>query len=155
MIENNNEMLPFENYPDQGRMLIGRVRGSNCRHGYGLEFMQLTKQTTCAYCGTDLATTYESWLTMALDHVVPRDTCVRLQVCEEWYEDYSNRVLSCTACNTFGNRYQPEQFECPSTLEAFYHWRDSVFIARRKNILEKHKEERAYFDQKLWIMTAS
>jgi hypothetical protein len=152
MIDNdfrNPEPLPFESYPHQGMKLLGRVRGSNCRHGYGLEFMRLTGQTRCAYCGMNLVATYESWLTMALDHVVPNRSGLSLP--EEWVEDYSNRVLCCTACNTFDNRYQPKGFQRPSTLEEFFHLRDAVFVERRINILNKHKQERTFFDQNLRV----
>src|SRR5262249_3591326 len=54
--------LPFELYPAQGRELLGRVSGDNCRHGYGLRFIKLTKQTCCAYCNVDLVMVYETWL---------------------------------------------------------------------------------------------
>ena len=144
------ESLPFESYPDQGRRLLGRVSGGNCRHSYGLKFMRLTRLTKCAYCGIDLGEVYESWLNMALDHVIPHNTCQAWQVPEEWREDYSNRVLSCTTCNTFGNRYSPHNMNPPSTLEEFYNLRDIIFIERKRLILEKHKQERVFFEKKLW-----
>jgi len=115
----NIEPLPFESYPNKGRVLLGQVRGDNCQHGYGLEFVQLTGQTKCAYCGIDLAEVCENWLNMALDYVIPFSTCQSWKVPVEWQEDYSNRVLSCTTCNTFGNRYGPKSLSHPSTLEEF------------------------------------
>jgi hypothetical protein len=51
--------IPFDSYPNRGRILLGRVPGGNCRHGYGLRFMQLTCQTRCTYCGLDLTASYE------------------------------------------------------------------------------------------------
>jgi 5-methylcytosine-specific restriction endonuclease McrA len=147
----NPEPVPFESYPYRGRRLLGRVTGDNCRHGYGLKFMRLTGQTKCAYCGLDLVTTYENWLTMALDHVVPHSTCLTWELSEDWREDYSNRVLCCATCNTFGNRYTPEGFQSPSTLEEFYDLRDAIFVERRGNIINKHKEEHAFFDQNPWV----
>lgn len=145
-----SELLPFNHYPHHGRQLLGRVSGDNCRHGYGLKFMQLTGQTKCAYCGLDLAATYENWLTITLDHVVPRSACLTLDLPEDWREDYSNRVLCCTTCNTFGNRYAPIGFQCPLTLEEFYIIRDAIFIERKRNIIERHKQERVFFERQLW-----
>ena len=146
----NPEPLPFESYPDQGRKLLGRVTGDNCRHGYGKKFMHLTGQTRCAYCGMDITATYENWLTMALDHVVPHSTCLAWELPEEWREDYSNRVLCCITCNTFGNRYAPKSFQCPSTLEEFYDVRDAIFVERKRNILNSQMQERAFFETKPW-----
>ncbi|MDD1779277.1 MAG: hypothetical protein LUQ65_14010 [Candidatus Helarchaeota archaeon] len=142
--------LPFQDYPFQGRQLLGKVPGGNCRHEYGLRFMRLTQQTRCAYCGMDLVNIYENWLNMALDHVVPHNVCLAWELPEEWREDYSNRVLCCTTCNTFGNRYTPQGLKRPATLEEFYEVRDAIFVERKRNILERHKAERAFFAKKLW-----
>jgi len=84
---------PFESYPGHGRQLLGRVRGSNCRGGYGPELMKKTRQTACAYCGMSLIETYEAWLQMQLDHVVPVGVARALLISADWYEDYLNRVL--------------------------------------------------------------
>jgi hypothetical protein len=142
--------LPFERYPGNGRTLLGRVSGDNCRHGCGLSFMRQAGQAKCAYCGIDLVSAYENWLTVALDHVVPLSTCRAWGLPEDWGEDHSNRVLCCTACNTFGNRYIPKGFQRPSTLEEFYDLRDAIFLDRRRSILERHKQERAFFNKKPW-----
>jgi 5-methylcytosine-specific restriction endonuclease McrA len=147
----NHDLVPFVSYPYRGRRLLGRVTGDNCRHGYGLKFIRLTGQTKCAYCGLDLVTIYEDWLTMALDHVVPHSTCLAWGLPEDWREDYSNRVLCCATCNTFGNRYTPQGFKCLSTLEEFYNLRDVIFAERKGNILCRHKEERAFFDKNPWV----
>lgn len=142
--------LPFANYPDQGRKLLGPVSGGNCRYGYGLKFQRLTRQDHCAYCGLDLVSTYENWLTMALDHVIPDNVCKSMGVSEEWNQDYSNRVLCCTACNTFGNRYKPTSVKIPKTLEEFYDLRDKIFAERKALILERHKKEHLFFETKPW-----
>jgi len=36
------------------------------------------------------------------------------------------------------------------TLEEFFNLRDRIFAARKSGILEKHQEERAFFDLRLW-----
>ncbi len=146
----DNSQLPFTNYPYQGRRRLGKVSGSNCRHEYGLRFQQRTGQTHCAYCGLNLVESYENWLTMALDHVVPDSVCRKWGVPNDWKDDYSNRVLCCTACNTFGNRYTPGIEAHPTTLEEFYDLRDKIFAERKAMILERHGQERTFFEQKQW-----
>lgn len=146
----SKEPLPFIRYPRHGRVLLGCVRGSNCRHEYGLEFIRLTKETQCAYCGLDLLSKYEHWLNMSLDHVVPHNICQAWGVPREWSEDYSNRVLCCRSCNDFGNRYVPQGFERPETLEQFYDLRDLIFVQRKRLIMKRHAEERKFFDSAPW-----
>ncbi len=143
------EHLPFVDYPHKGRARIGRVSGENCRRGYGLKFMKKTKQTRCAYCGLDIAGVYENWLNMALDHVVPVSVCQELQIPPEWRDDYSNCVLSCAACNGFGNRYKPKNATTPKTREEFSDLRDTIFVERKKLILERHAKERTFFQENI------
>jgi hypothetical protein len=148
----NEQPLPFTSYPQHGCALLGRTSKGNCRHGYGLKFIRLTKQSRCAYCGLDLLSEYENWLNMALDHVVPRNACLEWDLPEDWCEDYSNRVLCCAACNTFRNRYTPYQdFERPVTLEQFYDLRDAIFLQRKALIKQKHTEEREFFNSTPWL----
>ena len=143
-------ILPFIEYPNQGRILLGIVAGANCRHEYGLRFQQRTGQYRCAYCDHNLVENYKDWLTMALDHVVPDSVCKAWGIPYEWKEDYSNRVLCCTACNTFGNRYTAKNYSCPTTLDAFYDIRDRIFLDRKAIIKTKHQAEEAFFAQQLW-----
>ncbi|MBZ5646818.1 MAG: hypothetical protein LAN37_06290 [Acidobacteriia bacterium] len=144
-------MLPFEAYPGGGRQLLGRVKGANCRHEYGLAFMRRTGQRRCAYCDVDFTAVYETWLTMVLDHVVPASACTAMVIPEEWSEDVSNRVLACAACNGFCNRYKPaDNMIPPKTLEDFYDLRDQIFTERGKLIAASHKSERAFFDAQPW-----
>lgn len=143
-------MMPFDSYPHEGKVLLGCVSGANCRREYGLHFMQKTGQTTCAYCGLDIAASYENWLQMALDHVVPVSVCRSLSLPDEWTEDCTNKVLACAACNGFDNRYQPVSAGCPESLEAFYSLRDRVFAERRGRIVARRRSEREFFQRRLW-----
>lgn len=130
---------------------MGRVSGTNCRRGYGLQFMRTTGQTVCAYCGGDFASSYDTWLTMALDHVVPISVCIAMTLPSEWREDASNRVLACGACNGFRNRYlSPEVTGGPLTLDDFYDLRDRIFVERRELIAESHIADRAFFESQPW-----
>ena len=144
-------MLPFETYPGGGKTLLGPTPGDNCRHGYGLVLMKKTGQTCCAYCGLDFAASYENWLQMAVDHVVPISVCGSLSISPLWYEDCTNKVLACAACNGFDNRYkQPEVDTCPTSLDEFYALRDRIFRERTARIAERHRLERDYFERRLW-----
>lgn len=87
---------------------------------------------------------------MALDHVIPDNVCKAWHLPEEWTQDNSNRVLCCTACNTFGNQYRPSNMKVPTSLEEFFYVRDQVFVERKALILERHKKERAFFETKPW-----
>jgi hypothetical protein len=144
-------MLPFDAYPGGGSKLLGRARGTVCRRGYGLDFMRKTSQTTCAYCAADFAASYTTWLTMALDHVVPASVCISMGVPEDWREDCSNKVLSCGACNGFRNRYKPMiDVVQPLTLEVFYELRDHIFAERKELIAASHMTDRAFFEERPW-----
>src|SRR5262249_36557075 len=131
--------------------LLGKVVGANCRHEYGLKFMRITAQTKCAYCGHDFAASYENWLHMALDHVVPKSVCVGFGLGSEWVEDCANKALACTACNGFDNRYKPSpHIACPLSLGEFFNLRDRIFAERKTTILRKHNEERQFFNGRPW-----
>jgi len=149
-------MLPFDNYPAFGRQLLGRAPGANCRREYGLAFMRRTGQTRCAYCGVDFSSTYETWLTMALDHVVPASVCKALQVPDDWREDCANRALACAACNGFRNRYAPTfDVVLPLTLDTFFDLRDRIFAERKDLITASHVAERTFFDDRPWELSSN
>ncbi|HEX5323197.1 MAG TPA: hypothetical protein VFW40_05375 [Capsulimonadaceae bacterium] len=144
-------MMPFESYPCSGKVLLGRSASGNCRSGYGLDFQRKIGQTSCAYCGMSLVDTFEQWLQMALDHVVPASVCRGLGIHPEWYDDCINKVLACAACNTFGNRYKPPaETACPTTLEAFCTLRDRIFADREERIETRRELERVYYEQRSW-----
>jgi hypothetical protein len=144
-------MFPFDSYAGGGRKLLGMTKKSSARQGYGLEFMRLTGQRKCAYCGIDLTSSYESWLSIVFDHVIPASVCGLANIPREWCEDFSNTVLACAACNGFCNRYIPnEAVSHVGSLEAFYDLRDKVFEERQKLIAERHESERKFFNKKPW-----
>jgi hypothetical protein len=132
------KVLPFETYPHQGRQLLGKRASGNCRHIYGLQLQILTGGTHCVYCDVSLIDTYEHWLNMQVDHVVPSTSGKKCGIPEEWLLDYSNTVLCCGACNGFKNRY--EVTVCPTSLAEFYDLRNRIFIDRKLGILQSHEE---------------
>jgi hypothetical protein len=147
-------LLPFARYPSGGSKLLGRLSGGNSRRGYGLKLVQKTGQTHCVYCGTNLVDTYEHWLTLSTDHVVPVSLCKAWGIQKDWQEDYTNRVICCIACNTFGNRYAPQNITPPATSlteKEFYTLRDQVFLERKNLILKRRDEEKTFFKKKRWL----
>ncbi len=150
-------MLPFERYPGEGRRQLGLRRGANARWEYGLQLRRKTGETTCAYCGLDLFSTYDRWLMLQVDHAVPTSVAKKLGVSFDLYEDLFNLVLACAACNGFDNRYGyvPDSAAEPEwTAEAFVSLRDKVFSERFERIAARHIIERAFFE-KLPMLLAS
>lgn len=141
-------MTVFELYPGKGRKSLGIVRGSNSRHEYCSKLIQLTGQKCCAYCGIDLVETYDAWLSMVLDHVVPVSVCKVLNIPVELAWDYSNTVLACAACNGFCNRYRPSVASIdPTNLNDFYNLRDQIFLERKAKIQERRENEKQYYEK--------
>ncbi len=145
-------MKPFDDYPYDGKSFLPIPRGTNCRRGYGLDFMRITKQTRCAFCErVDFTTSYGNWLEMTLDHVIPVSICKELGISSNWRDSSSNRVLACTACNGFKNRYRPSfSFDAPDSLETFFSLRDRIFLERKQLILQAHREDEAFFETHPW-----
>lgn len=142
-------MLPFDNYPGSGREQMGLKKDNGgARRGYGHDLMRRTSQTQCAYCGVDFCESFEKWLLLAVDHVVPKSVCVLLGVRDDWMDDLANQVLACSACNGFGNRYTaPDYAKCPTSFEEFCNLRDRIFIDRKRGILKRLAGDRDFFDK--------
>jgi len=139
-------MKPFDSYPEDVQEIFSSGNQSNCRQGYGHTFITLTKETHCAYCGMDLTESYRAWLTMVLDHVVPKSVCKKYQIPPEFSESLTNFVLACAACNGFCNRYYyKREVPQPVTKEVFYRLRDEIFEERTQLIASQHQKEEDFF----------
>lgn len=135
---------PFDGYHGGGRTRLGKPKQGDltARHGYGPPVFEQCGYW-CVYCGLDMAASFENWLQLSVDHVVPR------QMKDAGFdaaliEDITNLVTCCRACNDFGNRYTVLG-EPPATDAAFYDVRDRVFTERKAMILAKREQERAIF----------
>lgn len=138
--------LPFITYPKEEVELRRSIWiGSNCRHDYGLKFIQKTHQDCCAYCGRALTKDYYAWLTMALDHVAPVSVCEDLHIPQEFCHSLANTVLACAACNGFDNHYRPSARRQITTFQEFLSIRDEIFIDRKERIQKKHRVEKDFF----------
>ena len=60
------------------------------------------------------------------------------------FEDITNLVTCCRACNDFGNRYTVAA-RVPTSEAVFYDLRDAVFRERKSVILAKREQERAIY----------
>ena len=141
--------LPFESYPKDEKAMQQRAwKGGNCRLGYGQDYVQITRNRKCAYCGADLFDCYERWLTMVLDHVVPVSVCKQLDIISNgWCRSLANAVLACAACNGFCNHYKPQKTIKPETFQKFLVMRDEIFLDRKDLILRRRKEEEGRYNK--------
>jgi hypothetical protein len=137
--------LPFTRYTGGGRALLGKPRQGDltARHSYGPPVFEECGYS-CVYCGLDMEHTYEGWLQISVDHVVPKNS-ISKGVPVEWIEDIANLVTCCRACNEFGNQFVITGL-LPADLAAFFDLRDATFVARRATILARHATERAWYD---------
>src|SRR5258708_1013005 len=69
---------------------------SDSLRGYGAEIYRRDNYK-CRYCGADGSKSFETWLTLSCDHLLPK-----------WHPDRENPnyiVTACNFCNTADNRY--------------------------------------------------
>jgi len=144
-------MMPFDQYPEGGKELIGKCAGANCRHEYGLKLQRLTGQSACAYCGLNLVDTYEHWLLMSVDHVVPTKAGLAMGIDKTWLEDCCNTVLCCAGCNGFGNRFKlAAAVTLPVDVASFVELRNTTFATRKELILVAREKERDFYSDRPW-----
>jgi ADP-ribosylglycohydrolase/protein-tyrosine phosphatase len=138
------EGSPFDRYEAGGRTILPepRERDGTARHGYGLDVFAQCGYT-CVYCGLDMAATFEAWLQLSVDHVVPRQMRER-GFQRRHVESVSNLVTCCRACNDLGNRYIVDD-PAPQADEAFLALRDRVFQERQAMIRRRRDEEMALY----------
>lgn len=138
--------LPFARYEGAGCHLLGipPQRDGTARHGYGPPVFAQCGYA-CVYCGLDMRASFERWLQLSVDHVVPRQMKDRGYEAS-WVEDITNLVTCCRACNDFGNRFVVND-PPPITHEAFLDLRDRVFRERRAATIAKRMQERAIYEK--------
>ena len=147
-------MRPFDDYPGDGYSILRTLKGAKSRQGYAHWLVEHC-QTSCAYCGTRLVDSYEHWLLLTVDHVIPvseKDLNEGhwLGIPRSWHESYSNIVLACSGCNGFRNKYKVAwQEPKESWKEAeFFEFRDRVFQEKAALIEEaRNREMRFYRDR--------
>lgn len=138
--------LPFDRYEGGGRRLLGRPAWGNgsSRRGYGRPvFAQCG--FACAYCGSSMDRTYEVWLGLSVDHVIPTGCAKRLGYPVEWVADVANQVTCCRACNEFLNPYRVND-PPPATVDEFFELRDQHFYRKHEWVMARHSQERAWYE---------
>jgi hypothetical protein len=140
------EDLPFTRYSGGGRVSLGKPRQGDltARHGYGPPVFEQCGYA-CVYCGLDMAASFEAWLQLSVDHVVPRQMKDRGYPAQ-LVEDLTNLVTCCRACNDFGNRFTVVD-AAPTSDAAFFDLRDRVFRERKAMILARRVQERAIYSR--------
>ena len=128
------------------------LKGSNGRREYG-HWLVERGQTSCAYCSMSLVDSYEHWLLLTVDHVVPvsdrdRRQGHRLGIPKNWHESYSNIVLACSGCNGFRNRYEVSWQEPREKWDEceFFEFRDRVFQEKAALIDDARKSEISFYN---------
>jgi len=91
--------------------------------------------------------TFEGWLQLSVDHVVPQQTSA-VGFPAEWLIDAANLVACCRSCNDHFNR-GPVVDPVPASLDAFFDLRDRLYRARRARIIERRGEERVWFEEQV------
>jgi len=87
--------------------------------------------------------TFEGWLQLSVDHVVPRQASAA-GFPAEWLLDAANLVACCRSCNDLFNRESVVD-PVPPTLDAFFDLRDRLYLTRRSRIIERRQDERVWF----------
>jgi hypothetical protein len=144
-------MEPFDGYPDWLRDNPRCLGGGNCRTEYGLRLQQITGQRSCVYCGLSLADTYEHWLLLSVEHVLPQQTMSRGPEWKQWVDNVYNLAICCQPCNTLlnGFRLAPE-VGAPTTYDGFFALRDAFFSEKKAYVQKWHEAQRRIFDTKPW-----
>ena len=106
------------------------------------QFMRETRQRQCAYCGLDLLDRFEDWLIWELDHVIPQSFCREKRIDMKWWDDLSNIVPACRACNGICSSYKPAVSKPPQTLDDFFALRNQVFADKKIFILEIRRQKK-------------
>ena len=114
---------------------------SESLRGYGKEVLE-RDGWKCRYCGINCSTSFELYLQLSVDHVIPwhqqNEVSVKLG-------DMRNMVACCRACNSFENR---SSYEIPEGVP-FEQQVEAVFAQKRARILAKREEWRPFYEAQL------
>ncbi len=95
-------MRPLDDYPEEGDTVLPKRKGTIARREYG-HWLVERGQTSCAYCETSLVDSYEHWLMLTAEHLVPVADRDRPRIPKTWHESYSSIVLPCSGCKGLRN----------------------------------------------------
>lgn len=107
--------------------------------GYGHE-IHPRYNYTCQYCGVDGTKSFDTWLTLTVDHLLPKEHRNR--------DNTDYMVTSCHFCNTADNQYFSKAEERGLKFD---NMTPKQLVAQRKEWVEKRRQE--YHD--FWITEVS
>jgi len=139
-------------FPHNIKDLNAKLRTGSARHDYGLQLAEMTNWNgECAYCTRDLISTYESWLHLQVDHVIPRYLAKHnYKSVKKWIESIPNCVICCAACNAFLNKFEVDA-DPPKTADDFFSIRNQIFTKKKNQATERHKKECEMYKEK-WAL---
>lgn len=91
----------------------------------------------CVYCGVDGKESFDVWLTLTVDHLLPKGHPHR--------DDADYVVTACAFCNVAENRYFDKAQKLGLTFDK--RTRDELVEQRRKFVLDRREEFRAFWER--------
>ena len=107
-----------------GKVILRSFGGESLR-GYGFEIHK-RDDFICRYCGADGKKSFEVWLTLSVDHLLPKTDPRR--------EKLEYKVTACQFCNTAENRYF---YNAAKAGYMFENRTPDELLARRKEFVQK------------------
>ena len=93
----------------------------------------------CVYCDTDLKLRFNDWMSIEIDHIVPKS--------KGGSDDLDNRATSCSVCNSFKHSYVPNNFENMSRQELVKAIRKKI-QSKREIWMGRYEEALLEYEQK-------
>ena len=119
-----------------------------CRKGYGLQVFK-RHGMKCMYCDREMGTSYDAWLSISVDHVIP------MSVLKKWGQGFAkmvdhvdNCVTCCRSCNEFLTGYRVDD-NAPCSKEEFLSLVDMHLARKREHAQRRHLEEREWYEKRV------
>ncbi len=91
---------------------------------------------TCVYCGLDGTRSFEAWLSLSWDHLLPKGHPLR--------DQHEYIVTACMFCNVADNRYFDRAAERGITFDA--KTREELVAQRKPCVLKTRKSYREFWE---------
>ena len=82
----------------------------------------------CVYCGRDMLDDFESWMSLEIDHIIPKS--------KGGGDSIDNLVASCNVCNRLKSTFVPEGYEEMQKEELLRQIRANILEKRAKWLAE-------------------
>ena len=103
--------------------------------GYAFEIHKRDR-FKCRYCGVDGSKSFDTWLTLSWDHLLPKDNINR--------DNHDYIVTACSFCNTADNRY----FEKAKKFDLKFDGMspDALVVQRRKYVMQTRDSYKEFWE---------